>query len=129
MFLTTIKSMKIRKTIQGSIPSNKVYNSYNEDKHNVYSTEYLNDKLVHVGKEEPTNNEEIWVQAGKNLFDIRKMTTQSGSGATFTPDMTNNVIRVTGTPTGPYLYNLLLNYLRAGKYFLITHASRNIIPH
>lgn len=59
--------MKIRKTIQGSIPSNKVYNSHNVDKHNTYSTEYLNDKLVHVGPNGPVNGEEVWIQKGKNL--------------------------------------------------------------
>lgn len=62
--------MKIKKTIQGSIPSNKVYNSYNDNKHNVYSTGYLNDKLVHVGMQSPDSQEEVWIQKGKNLFNI-----------------------------------------------------------
>lgn len=70
--------MKIKKTIQGSIPSNKVYNSYNEDKHNVYSTEYLNDKLVCVSSTKPTNNEMVWIQRGKNLFNINGLFAENG---------------------------------------------------
>jgi len=84
--------MKIRKTIQGSIPSNKVYNSYNEDKHNVYSTEYLNDKLVCVSTNEPTNKQEVWIRVGKNLFhdglidELANMTYANGTASQYTAD-------------------------------------------
>jgi hypothetical protein len=73
--------MKIRKTIQGSIPSNKVYNNYNKDKHNVYSTEYLNDKLVHVGTQYPRSQEEVWIKTGKNLFSHKMV--KNTDNATF----------------------------------------------
>ena len=60
--------MKIKKMVQGSIPSNKVFNSHNTDKHNAYSTEYLNDKLVCVSLDKPTDKQKFWIQTSKNLF-------------------------------------------------------------
>jgi hypothetical protein len=88
--------MKIKKTIQGSIPSNKVYNSYNDNKHNVYSTEYLNDKLVHVGMQSPDSQEEVWIKTGKNLF--RDKMVRNTYNATFRNGTVNQVEADSKTP-------------------------------
>ncbi len=128
--------MKIRKTIQGSIPSNKVYNSYNEDKHNVYSTEYLNDKLVHVGPDAPQDNENLWIQKGKNLFDITKVSFSNGA----TVDLKNETITVTTyyNPADQTLKEIapdlvagetyVLNIIKEGAPYIYLNGSSSVWP-
>lgn len=63
--------MKIKKTFQGELPENRIVNTYSNSLTDAYSANYLNDKLksVEVSSTEPTNDKDIWVQMGKNLFD------------------------------------------------------------
>ena len=99
--------MKIRKKEQSVGILGKILNLKNNSKTDTYSANYLNDRLVKVSPTEPETGEKIWVQRGKNLFDIRTLKKDFGAGLTFTPDVKTNAVHITGTPTGPYLYNLL----------------------
>jgi len=62
---------------------------------------------VYIGPNEPTDGQDIWIQKGKNLFDIRKLTIETGGGITFTPKYADNLINASGTANSPYLYVLL----------------------
>ena len=61
--------MKIKKTYQGSVPLNRISNQGDNSELNTYSTQYLNEKLYSFSQSQPKNNEGIWFQQGKNLFN------------------------------------------------------------
>lgn len=85
--------MKIQKKYQGAVPLNRIANEHNESDINTYSTQYLNNKLVYVGLEQPTKGEDVWVKQGNNLWT---------GGSSFAVNVTNTI-------------NL---YLKAGTYTL-----------
>ena len=49
---------------------NAVLNQASTDTDKPYSADYLNDKLVSVGAEAPTDGRRVWFEKGKNLFDL-----------------------------------------------------------
>ena len=55
---------------------------------------------VVVSATEPTTSEKVWIQKGKNLLDLNRVETRTQNGLTWTPDLENDCITVTGTSTG-----------------------------
>lgn len=51
------------------LDADAVKNEASTETDEVYSSDYLNDKLVSVGAEAPTNGEIVWFAKGKNLFN------------------------------------------------------------
>lgn len=64
--------MKIRKTFVGNLPDNKIVNSNSTSETDTYSCKYLNERNVIVSSEEPTTGEEVWLEKGRNLFNLNK---------------------------------------------------------
>ena len=54
---------------------NEVLNQASTDTDKPYSANYLNDKLVSVGKTAPTDGRRVWFAKGKNLFNKDTITT------------------------------------------------------
>lgn len=62
--------MKIKKTFQGSLPENRIFNTDSTSQTDTYSCDYINDSSVVVSATEPTTNrKKVWIQKGDNLFD------------------------------------------------------------
>ena len=92
---------------------------------NTYSANYLNDRIAKVSLVEPTTGEKVWIQKGKNLFDIRKITTSSSNGLTYTPNVNNNSLNVTGTPTGYSSCALMENFKPEHDFIISLNGNKN----
>ena len=76
-------------------------------------------KQIKISPTEPTTGEEVWIQKGKNLFDIRNLIQISSNGLTYTPDFNSNSINVVGIPTGYSAY-LLMGQFKPEHDFIIS---------
>ena len=63
--------MKIKKTYQGSLAENRIFNTDSSSQTDTYSCDYINDSSVVVSPTEPTENDrkKVWMQKGKNKFN------------------------------------------------------------
>ena len=101
--------MKIKKTYQGSVPLNRISNQKDSSELNTYSTQYLNNKLVYIGLEQPTDGEEVWIQKGKNLL--------------YTSYNENNKLSITATKDDYYIHTDYNCYLEKGKTYAVSFES------
>lgn len=101
--------MKIKKTYQGAVPLNRISNQKDNSELNTYSTQYLNNKLVYVGLEQPTDGEEVWIQKGKNLL--------------YTSYDENNKLSITATKDDYYIHTNYNCYLEEGKTYAVSFES------
>ena len=67
--------------------------------------------VVVVSATKPTTNEKVWIQKGKNLLDLNKLITKTQNGLTWTPDLENDCINITGTATGYSAMPLFANFV------------------
>jgi hypothetical protein len=75
--------------------------------------DYINNDLekISVSSTKPTTNEKIWIQKGKNLFNLKNCSAKTQNGLTWTPNITNDTIDVTGTATGYSAVPLMQNFV------------------
>lgn len=88
--------MKIKKTFQGSLPENRIFNTDSSSQTDTYSCDYINDSSVVVSASEPKENrKKIWMQKGKNLFDKNNVNMLSAATSGDTGKIvTNNNMRL-----------------------------------
>lgn len=64
-----------------------------------------------ISATEPTTSEKVWIQKGKNLLDLNRVESRTQNGLTWTPDLENDCINVTGTSTGYSAIPLMQNFV------------------
>lgn len=118
--------MKIQKKYQGAIPLNRIANEHNESELNTYSTLYLNSKFCAISSTQPINGEEVWIQQGKNLFNLNALYMENAR-ATITINDNGFSYEMNGTYSGEG-FSVYVPELEKGKtYSLYIGTSDGVV--
>lgn len=90
------------------LEASAVVNEPSTETDEVYSSEYLNDKLVSVGTTAPTDGKRVWFPKGKNLFDGQlELGSYGGSGeTTSTTNTYRNINAIFVSPNTTYTFSI-----------------------
>ena len=102
------------------LDKNEVLNEASTDTDKPYSADYLNDKLVSVGAEAPTNGERVWFKKSVNLFDNSKIDGSNPYQATYSTS--NGVVTITSNaPSGvSFCYIVPTINLKANQSYAVS---------
>lgn len=119
----------INEIINNKVETNAIKNEASTETDEIYSSDYLNDKLVSVGTEAPTGGERVWFGKSKNILPQNKyIATTTINGITYTNNG-DGTFNLNGTATANTTIQIIPEYIinmEAGKnYYLYCSEPYN----
>ena len=114
----------INEIINNKVETTAIKNEASTETDEIYSSNYLNDKLVSVGATAPTDGRRVWFKYSKNLLDQSKLRQGPYQGAT---SVLNRLFIDANYYLSPGTYTFFSNF-DTSRYRVGVQASTNTYP-
>ena len=99
-----------------------VLNTLQDNIENEFNTIREENSLI-VSPTKPTTNEKVWIQKGKNLLNLKNVSAKTQNGLTWSLNIENDTIDVSGTATGYSAISLMSNFVPTNNFIISLNGS------